>query len=63
VKTIEIIVDPGGKTTVQTRGFIGPECKEASKAMEQALGQREGQTLTAEYYQDTPLRQQAVEKT
>lgn len=48
---IEIIVTPEGKTTVQTRGFTGSSCREASKFIEQALGQRTGERLTAEFYQ------------
>ena len=31
-KTIEVIVDARGRTTVQTKGFAGPECREASRA-------------------------------
>ncbi len=50
-KVIEITVDPKGETTVQTRGFAGSECREASKFIEQALGQRTAETLTAEFHQ------------
>jgi hypothetical protein len=51
VKTIEITVDPKGRTKVETRGFSGGECREASRFVEQALGTRSAETLTAEYYQ------------
>ncbi len=50
-KVIEITVDPKGEATVQTRGFSGGECREASKFVEQALGQRTAETLTAEFHQ------------
>ncbi len=50
-KTIEIIVSPKGETTVTTKGFIGAECREASKFLESALGQRLQETLTGEFYQ------------
>ena len=50
-KVIEIVVNPRGEATVQTRGFTGGECREASKFVEQALGQKTAETLTAEYYQ------------
>ena len=50
-KVIEITVDPKGEATVQTRGFSGSECREASKFVEQALGQRTAETLTAEFHQ------------
>ena len=51
MKTIEIIVSPKGETTVTTKGFAGSSCKEASKFIEQALGQRTGERLTAEFHQ------------
>ena len=38
LKTIEITVDPKGDTKVETRGFTGGECREASRFVEQALG-------------------------
>jgi hypothetical protein len=50
-KTIEIIVDPKGAIKVETRGFTGGECREASRFVEQALGTRSSETLSAEYYQ------------
>jgi len=49
-KVIEIIVSPKGETTVQTSGFVGGECREASKFVEQALGQRTGERLTGEFH-------------
>jgi len=51
MKTIEIIVSPKGETTVTTKGFVGGECREASKFMEQALGSRNSEQLTAEFHQ------------
>ena len=35
---IEVTVSPQGETTVQTKGFTGSTCQEASKFLEQALG-------------------------
>ena len=61
MSTIEIIVDAKGEATVQTKGFSGSSCREASKALEQALGVVQSDTPTAEMYQaqsaDQPLRQ------
>jgi hypothetical protein len=37
-QTIEIIVSPTGQTRISTRGYSGPTCKEATRALEQALG-------------------------
>ena len=50
-KVIEIVVNPRGEATVQTRGFAGGECREASRFVEQALGQKTAETLTAEFHQ------------
>ena len=50
-KVIEITIGPKGETTVQTKGFTGTECRDASKYIEQALGQRTAEQLTAEFYQ------------
>jgi hypothetical protein len=58
---IEIIVSPAGELTLQTKGFAGATCRDASKAMEQALGSIQSDTPTAEMYRsqtvDQPLRQ------
>ena len=51
MKTIEITVSPKGETKVETRGFTGGECRDASRFVEQALGVRTAETLTAEFYQ------------
>jgi hypothetical protein len=48
VKTIEITVSPDGEAKVETRGFTGSECREASRFVEQALGRRTAETLTAQ---------------
>jgi hypothetical protein len=50
-KIIEVLVSPGGQTTVQTKGFAGEACRHASKALEQALGMVEREQLTAEFHQ------------
>ena len=56
-KTIEILVSPKGETTVQTKGFAGGECREASKFIEKALGQRTCEQLTVEFHQQAVQQQ------
>jgi hypothetical protein len=51
MKTIVVIVSPQGEVSVQTKGFAGSSCREASHFIEQALGQRLGEQLTAEFHQ------------
>lgn len=50
-KIIEVVVDPQGRPTITTRGFSGGACRDASKYLEQALGARTAETLTAEFHQ------------
>ncbi len=51
MKIIEILVNSKGETTVTTRGFAGQSCRDASKFIEQALGQRTGEQLTTEFHE------------
>ena len=55
MRTIEIIVSPQGETTVTTKGFAGSSCRDASKFVERALGQRTDERLTAEFHQVQPV--------
>ena len=52
-KRVEIIVDTKGNSKVETKGFAGRECVEASKFIEQALGMETASRTTAEFYQST----------
>ncbi len=63
MKTIEILVTPEGKTTVETLGFSGPSCREASQFLEQALGCRTSERLTAAFHQSDSVRQQTQQRT
>ncbi len=57
-RTIEVVVDPKGATTVQTRGFQGTSCRDASRFIEEALGAKTGERLTTEFYQTQSVEQQ-----
>ncbi len=52
-KIIEIIVSPKGETKLETKGFSGGSCQEASRAFEAALGKSSNENLTSEYYAET----------
>ena len=54
---IQIIIDPQGQVRLQTQGFSGPSCRQASKALEQALGLIESDRPTAEFFQQTSSRE------
>ena len=49
-RIIEIIVSPTGDTRVETKGFAGEECREASKFVEDVLGVKQGEQMTAEFH-------------
>lgn len=50
-KIIEIIVSPTGETKIETKGFTGSECRQASAFIEKALGSRISERQTAEFHQ------------
>jgi len=62
-KTIEIIVSPDGQSRVETKGFAGSDCREASKFIEQALGKQTGEQLTAEFHSSASTREQNQQRT
>ena len=62
-RTIEITVSPTGETKVETKGFTGGECREASRFVENALGQRTAEQLTGEYYQDQQVNRDLHQST
>lgn len=55
---IRIDVSPTGESQLQTSGFTGKTCQEASRFLEQALGHKTSETLTSEYFQATTHQQQ-----
>ena len=61
-KIIEIIITPDGKTTVETKGFVGASCRDASKFIEEALGESTGEQRTAEFYRTTSAHRSQSEK-
>ena len=62
-KIIEIIVSPTGETQLETKGFAGEECKEASKFVEQALGNCQRERLTVEFHQNHKNKQVNEQRT
>ena len=50
MKTIDVIIDTDGNIEVQTTGFSGPECKQATADLERALGTVTDDRVTSEYH-------------
>lgn len=53
MKEIIVKIAPDGKITIQTRGYRGAECLDASKAIEEALGEIGEVKYTTEFYEET----------
>ena len=58
MKIIEVTVSPTGESTVQTKGFAGSDCQQASKYIEEALGMATGERKTPEFFATEDQRQQ-----
>ena len=63
MRTIEIIVSPQGETRLETKGFSGVACQDASWFIESALGEKSSDRPTAERYQVSAGREQNCERT
>lgn len=59
---IEIVITDTGDTTVQTKGFVGASCRQASQFMEQALGETASETLMSEFHETIPAQQQIQQR-
>ena len=57
-RVIEVLVSPTGEVTIQTKGYAGSDCLQATKFLEQALGVVSNDRKTAEFYQEAPVQQQ-----
>lgn len=57
-KTIEIIVAPDGTSQVETSGFTGSACQDASRFIETALGKATHEKLKPEFHQASIASQQ-----
>lgn len=56
-QTIEITIYPTGETKIETKGFEGSSCRDASQLLETALGAKLEERLTPEFYQDATQSQ------
>ena len=49
-KIIQVIVSPKAETKIETTGFTGSSCQDATRELERALGGTVSENLTGEYY-------------
>lgn len=57
-KVIEVTVSPQGEPRIETKGFSGQSCRDATKALEKALGLTQSEQLTAQFHVAAPQSQQ-----
>lgn len=57
-KIIEVLVSPAGDTTIQTKGYAGADCIQASRFLEHALGVTTADHKSTEFYQNESVQQQ-----
>ena len=57
-RIIEVTVSPTGEATVQTKGYAGADCLQASRFVEQALGVTTAERKTGESYAAATQQQQ-----
>jgi hypothetical protein len=50
-RVIEVTISAKGETSIQTKGYAGSACLEASKFLEQALGVVASDQKTGEFHQ------------
>jgi hypothetical protein len=49
-RVIEVVVSPTGETSVQTKGYAGSDCFQASRFLEDTLGVKTADRPTSELY-------------
>jgi hypothetical protein len=59
MRTITVTVAPDGTSRVETSGFVGSDCREASRFVVQALGNSLSEQLKPEFHQTATEQQQA----
>ncbi|QDU29400.1 hypothetical protein ETAA8_45100 [Anatilimnocola aggregata] len=60
-QTIEVTISPTGETRLETRGFAGGACRQASQFLEQALGTKLLESLSPDFYA-SQVNQDQVER-
>ena len=57
MKKIKVHVDKEGGTKIETEGFTGTACKDATKELEEAIGVATKETFTDDYYKQSTVDQ------
>ncbi len=58
---IEVNISPTGEITVQTKGYAGADCRQASRFLEEGLGVTIQDRTTSEFYAEDQVQQHVQE--
>ena len=61
-KRIEIIVSPTGEIILESKGYSGADCMAATKAFEEALGNKQSDKKTIEYFKQSAGSDQKIQQ-
>lgn len=61
MKKIIVDIDIEGNIQIEALGFSGPACEQATKTIEEALGQKTTSVKKAEYFQSATQAHQRME--
>jgi Protein of unknown function (DUF2997) len=56
-RLIEVTVSPKGEILVQSKGYVGSDCLQASRFLEESLGVVAGERKTTEFFQEAAVQQ------
>ena len=62
MKTIQLIIAPNGQVRLETKGYSGSACVEASRFLEASLGKQLSETKTAGYHEVTDHCQNRIQE-
>lgn len=62
MRYIEVIIKPDGTPVIEGKGFSGPDCIQATKYLEDALGAKTSDQRTKEFYTKQKSKEQLKQK-
>lgn len=62
MKQVIVTIDEHGETQIETQGFQGRECQQATADLERALGLKTSEQLTSEMFQPAAIGQDQTQK-
>lgn len=62
MRYIEVIIKPDGTPVIEGKGFSGPDCIQATKYLEDALGVKTSDQRTQEFYTKQKSKEQLKQK-